>query len=68
MYWCLHLSDDWRGPTRISDVVACFVESSWIELKANNGEDDDGEEKKEGDVDEGTNGLSYGWHHNLQAC
>jgi len=43
--------------TQIFYVVARSVESSGVELEADDGEDDDGEEEEQGDVDERTDGL-----------
>ena len=36
--------------TQIVDIVAGLVQGSGIELEADNGKDDDGEEEEEGDV------------------
>ena len=55
-----------RAPTWISDVVASLVESSWVELQTDDGEDDDREEEEEGDVDQRTDGFSYRGHDNLE--
>ena len=46
--------------TEVSDVVACLVECPPVELEADDGEDDDGKEEEEGDVDQGTDGLRDG--------
>ena len=46
--------------TEVSDVVACLVERPPVELEADDGEDDDGKEEEEGDVDQGTDGLCDG--------
>ena len=55
------------GLTEVLEVVAGFVESTSIELQADDCKDDDGEEKKEGNVDEGPDGLCNGGHDNLEA-
>ena len=46
--------------TEVSDVVACLVECPPVELEADDGEDDDGKEEEEGDVDQGTDGFCNG--------
>ena len=52
--------------TEVSDVIAGLVECSPIELEADDGKDDDGEEEEEGDVHQGTDGLRDGGHHHLE--
>ena len=46
--------------TEVSDVVAGLVEGSPVELEADDGEDDDGKEEEEGDVDQGADGFCNG--------
>ena len=53
-------------PTQVSDVIAGLVERPGVELKADNGEDDDGEEEEQRNVDQGTDGLGDGGHDHLQ--
>ena len=53
-------------PTQVSDVIAGLVERPGVELKSDNGEDDDGEEEEQRDVDQGTDGLGDGGHDHLQ--
>ena len=52
--------------TEVSDVIAGLVECSPVELEADDGKDDDGEEEEEGDVHQGTDGLRDGGHHHLE--
>ena len=54
--------------TEVSDVVACLVEGSPVELQADDGEDDDGKEEEKSDVDQRANGFGNGRHHHLQTC
>ena len=55
-------------PTQVSDVIAGLVERPGVELKADNGKDDDGEEEEQRNVDQGTDGLGDGGHDHLQTC
>ena len=55
-------------PTQVSDVIAGLVERPGVELKSDNGEDDDGEEEEQRNVDQGTDGLGDGGHDHLQTC
>ena len=52
--------------TQVFDVVAGPVQCSGVELETDDGEDDDGEEKQKSDVDERTDGLADGAHHDLK--
>ena len=52
--------------TEVSDVVACLVEGSPVELQADDGEDDDGKEEEQSDVDKGTDSLGYGGYDDLE--
>ena len=52
--------------TQVFDVVAGPVECSGVELETDDGEDDDGEEKQKSNVDERTDGLADGAHHDLK--
>ena len=54
--------------TQVHDVVAGFAESPGVELQPNDGEDDDGEEEEQRNVDQGTDGLGDGGHDHLQTC
>ena len=60
--YCMFIMD----PTQVSDVIAGLVEGPGVELKADNGKDDDGEEEEQRDVDQGTDGLGDGGHDHLQ--
>ena len=51
--------------TQILQAVAGLVESPSVELQPDDGEDEDSEEEKKGDVDEGPNSFSNGAHHHL---
>ena len=55
-------------PTQVSDVIAGLVERPGVELKSDNGKDDDGEEEEQRNVDQGTDGLGDGGHDHLQTC
>ena len=44
-------------PTQVSDVIAGLVEGPGVELQADDGEDDDGKEKQESNVNQGTNSF-----------
>ena len=52
--------------TQVFDVVAGPVQCSGVELETDDGEDDDGEEKQKSNVDERTDGLADGAHHDLK--
>ncbi len=52
--------------TQVVEAVAGLVKGPGVKLEADDGEDEDGEEEKEGDVDEGADGLGDGTHHHLQ--
>ena len=57
----------WNSPlTQVVQPVAGLVQGSGVELEADDGEDDDREEQEKGDVDQGTDGLPDGAHHNLE--
>ena len=45
--------------TEVHHVVARPVESPGVEFQSDNGEDDDGKEEEERDVDQRTDGLGY---------
>ena len=60
--YCMFIMD----PTQVSDVIAGLVEGPGVELKADNGKDDDGEEEQQCNVDQGTDGLGDGGHDHLQ--
>ena len=51
--------------TKILQAVAGLVESPGIELQSDDGEDEDSEEEKKGDVDKGSNSFSNGAHNHL---
>ena len=51
--------------TQILQAVAGLVESPSVELQPDDGEDEDSEEEKKGDVDEGSNSFSNGAHNHL---
>ena len=46
--------------TQVHQVVAGSVEGPGVKLETNDGEDDDGKEKEERDVDKGTDSLGDG--------
>ena len=52
--------------TEICDVVARGVERARVELQSDDGEDDDGKEQQQRNVDQGTDGLADGRHHDLE--
>ena len=51
--------------TQILQAVAGLVKGPSIELQSDDGEDEDSEEEKKGDVDKGSNSFSNGAHNNL---
>ena len=53
--------------TQVVQLVASLVEGTGVELEADDGEDDDGEEQQKRDVDQRSNGLADRAHHNLKA-
>ena len=53
-------------PTQVSDVIAGLVERPGVELKSDNGEDDDGEEEKQSYIDQRTDSLGYGGDDDLE--
>lgn len=44
------------------------MEGTGVELKADNGKDDDGEEHEEGYLEQWRHGLDDGHEHHLQTC
>ena len=53
--------------TQVVKAVAGLVEGTGVELETDDGENEDSKEEEEGDVDQGTDGLPDGAHHNLEA-
>ena len=47
----------WDKLTQILQAVAGLVESPSVELQSDDGEDEDSEEEKKGDVDKGSNSF-----------
>ena len=52
--------------TQVHHVVAGPVERPGVELQADDGEDDDGKEEEQSDVDQGTDSLGYGGYDDLE--
>ena len=52
--------------TEVVEAVARSVEGAGVELEADDGKDDDGEEQQQRDVDQGPDGLPDRAHHNLE--
>ena len=52
--------------TQVHHVVAGPVERPGVELQADDGEDDDGKEEEQSDVDKGTDSLGYGGYDDLE--
>ena len=59
------LALQWDKLTQILQAVAGLVESPSVELQSDDGEDEDSEEEKKGDVDKGSNSFSNGAHNHL---
>ena len=62
-----HTSTRFVTLTEVRYVVAGGVERAGVELEPHDGEDDDGEEQEQRDVDQGADRLQDGRNHNLQA-
>ena len=56
----------WAALTEVHHVVTGPVERPGVELQADDGEDDDGEEEEQCDVDQGPDSLGYGGDDNLE--
>ena len=52
--------------TEVHHVVTGPVERPGVELQADDGEDDDGKEEEQSDVDKGTDSLGYGGYDDLE--
>ena len=52
--------------TEVHHVVTGPIERPGVELQADDGEDDDGEEEEQCDVDQGPDSLGYGGDDNLE--
>ena len=59
------LSNSQTKLTQILQAVAGLVKSPSIELQPDDGEDEDSEKEKKGDVDERSNGFCNGAHNHL---